>query len=1037
MRKGLRSNCLVICSLVLATLFLFPTFSFAETDVTDKIELGKSRLTYDRRSGTNSLNVSLKNISQDVLLTPIKAVIDSISDSNVTVANADGMTADGKPYFLYGTEIDGAQLKPNATSSDKKWTFNNPNRLRFSYDVVVEALFLKTTIDRKSVLISASSGGTIAINEDESLYSQGFEIVIPPDALSVDTEIVIADAVADIPPAPAGFVPIGLPIVLKPEGLSFLKPVTIKIHYSDEELIYAGITDLSDLKLAYYNTSESQWEEVPVLDIDETNKLIVVEIDHFSFWNTFSWFENNNTDEDPATPEKIIDYVQTAWEVTDSTNIIHQVLYEESYFPFSSEIGGILTVQSMMASMGSEDYAAACRKGITWLTKFGLKASGYTSLAAFAGIASIEYTLLENFAHVLDRWAFNRQVHSYVTYWRPQYEQSGGMEQLIKDCENSEICDDNGWLLQDGTLIPHITGKLQPAHVYTAGEAIYQARKDETYFEADEQDIETEFKQAIEAYKESTKPSASFTISPSTKGNPPFTVELDPSESTAKNGAVITMYIWDFGDGTEQTTDNPDIVSHTFSMCDTYDIALTVEDSNGSISTTKESVIVTEEDFDNQAPVADFVVSLDTDNSLIVDFDASISNDPDGSIIYYEWSFGDGNLETGDHTSHTYATASEYTISLIVTDDKYKTTFIEKPVFAGDRDEDGIPDDGDQNGIEGDNPCTGGETANCDDNCPNTSNPGQEDTGGDGVGDVCEVDLNAGLVAYYPFNGNANDESGNGNDGIEYGGMGYVDGLIGQGADFDGTDDYVYVDIDTLQTIAVSLWFKTPEPEKYYPRLFDYGNDKELVCLIVGNHPTYIENGTVGRVSFHSNINDTTYNILSNTKPTYNEWHHLYAVFDKLANIQELYIDGLFEGKTSMTGELNVSTIKFGYGSAFDTPGDIAALPETYLKGVVDEVCIYNRPLSEAEIQALYIQGKELDLLDLNAIGAVATASSVYLVEFEADKAIDGDLSTRWNSSAHGTLQNPQGKDNGTGKDNEKIMGRCSKIAVDIGRQPH
>src|SRR3989304_6042914 len=54
-------------------------------------------------------------------------------------------------------------------------------------------------------------------------------------------------------------------------------------------------------------------------------------------------------------------------------------------------------------------------------------------------------------------------------------------------------------------------------------------------------------------------------------------------------------------------------------------------------------------------------------------------------------------------------------------------------------------------------------------------------------------DINAGLVAYYPFNGNGNDESGNGNNGTVNGGMAYTNGVAGQAASLDGVDDYVRV----------------------------------------------------------------------------------------------------------------------------------------------------------------------------------------------------------------------------------------------------
>ncbi len=74
----------------------------------------------------------------------------------------------------------------------------------------------------------------------------------------------------------------------------------------------------------------------------------------------------------------------------------------------------------------------------------------------------------------------------------------------------------------------------------------------------------------------------------------------------------------------------------------------------------------------NLSPVASFMCNPSSGQSpLTVSFNASSSHDSDGTIVSYQWIFGDGSNGTGVTTSHTYATTSNrtYTITLTVTDD--------------------------------------------------------------------------------------------------------------------------------------------------------------------------------------------------------------------------------------------------------------------------------------------------------------------------------------------------------------------------------
>ncbi len=69
----------------------------------------------------------------------------------------------------------------------------------------------------------------------------------------------------------------------------------------------------------------------------------------------------------------------------------------------------------------------------------------------------------------------------------------------------------------------------------------------------------------------------------------------------------------------------------------------------------------------NELPVANF--AFDADN-LTVEFDASASSDPDGTIANYSWSFGDETVGYGATVTHEFADNGTYAVELSVTDDK-------------------------------------------------------------------------------------------------------------------------------------------------------------------------------------------------------------------------------------------------------------------------------------------------------------------------------------------------------------------------------
>jgi hypothetical protein len=218
---------------------------------------------------------------------------------------------------------------------------------------------------------------------------------------------------------------------------------------------------------------------------------------------------------------------------------------------------------------------------------------------------------------------------------------------------------------------------------------------------------------------------------------------------------------------------------------------------------------------------------------------------------------------------------------------------------------------------------------------------------------ILDIILTEGLVAYYPFDGDAKDISGNGNNGIKNGDVGYVEGVIGKAAKFSGISNPGHIRVPNSPSIQFNNEFSV----SFFVRhdnargMDGWGNtvSNGYHCVFAKSHD---------RRGFFSLMNTSSENKLTTylgnspfsvggSMENYQigSWLHIAYVINP--NGGSIYINGILSG--TKTNEVNVNIannqdLYFGKYSDSWYP----------LNGTLDEVYIYNRALSEDEIQVLY-----------------------------------------------------------------------------------
>jgi chitodextrinase len=141
-------------------------------------------------------------------------------------------------------------------------------------------------------------------------------------------------------------------------------------------------------------------------------------------------------------------------------------------------------------------------------------------------------------------------------------------------------------------------------------------------------------------------------------------ISFNGAASRDPDGSVVS-YLWNFGDG---TTASGVTAVHAYAAAGSYAVRLTVTDNDGLTNSASTTAQVSD-GTGLQPPVANPGGPYQGTMASPVAFDGSASSDPDGGIVGYDWTFGDGGTASGAKPTHAYSATGTYTVTLTVTDD--------------------------------------------------------------------------------------------------------------------------------------------------------------------------------------------------------------------------------------------------------------------------------------------------------------------------------------------------------------------------------
>jgi len=204
------------------------------------------------------------------------------------------------------------------------------------------------------------------------------------------------------------------------------------------------------------------------------------------------------------------------------------------------------------------------------------------------------------------------------------------------------------------------------------------------------------------------------------------------------------------------------------------------------------------------------------------------------------------------------------------------------------------------------------------------------DTGGIQVG----ANVLTGITAYYPFDGNANDASGYGNNGTNNG-VAWVNGVRAGAAEFNGTNAFIEASpFPDSASFSFAAWLFIPDLVS------------SSVVFVEGDAGGYVDLEITPSGHLRFSVKAAASSVDSPGLAPVGRWFHCAGVADAQTGLTRLWVDGTNIVEHALSGPANIShhsPLQIGHNF---TPG-------FYFKGKVDDLRFYNRALASEQIAIL------------------------------------------------------------------------------------